>query len=265
MQPEIEGQFWFKLQGKPFLGSARIQLLEQVAATGSISAAARAIGMSYKAAWDAIDAMNNLSDQPLLKRQAGGRHGGGTRLTAHGEQVIAQYRAAEKAYQAFLEHMAQSTGELGDVWTLMRKLSMRTTARNHYQGKVSRITQGAVSDEVTVDIGQGLEVHAVVTHEAGQELGLEQGRAVHVLIKSSFVVLGEVTGDMRVSARNRLPGTVAHVEAGPVNAEVKLDLGHGRVLTAIVTREALDEGWVTEGAEACALIKASHVLLAVTD
>ncbi|MBK1735023.1 hypothetical protein CKO15_06935 [Halorhodospira abdelmalekii] len=64
MQPEIEGQFWFKLQGKPFLGGARIQLLEQVAATGSISAAARAIGMSYKAARDAIDAMNNLSDQP---------------------------------------------------------------------------------------------------------------------------------------------------------------------------------------------------------
>ncbi|MFP4160363.1 MAG: TOBE domain-containing protein [Ectothiorhodospira sp.] len=265
MQPEIEGQFWFKLQGQPFLGSARIRLLEQVAATGSISAAARAIGMSYKAAWEAIDAMNNLSDQPLLKRQAGGRHGGGTRLTAHGEQVIAQYRAAEQAYQAFLEQMAQSTGEPGDVWSLMRKLSMRTTARNHYQGTVSRITQGTVSDEVSVDIGHGLEVHAVVTHEAGQELGLDQGREVHVLIKSSFVVLDGMTGDLRVSARNRLPGTVAHVGAGPVNAEVKLDLGHGRVLTAIVTREALDEGWLIQGAGACALIKASHVLLAVTD
>ena len=97
MHPEIEGQLWFKLQGQPFLGSARIQLLEQIVATGSISAAARVIGMSYKAAWDAIDAMNNLTDQPLLKRQAGGRHGGGTQLTAHGEQVIAQYRAAEQA------------------------------------------------------------------------------------------------------------------------------------------------------------------------
>lgn len=265
MQPEIDGQFWFKLHGQTFLGGARIQLLEQIAATGSISAAARAIGMSYKAAWDAIDAMNNLADKPLLLRQAGGKHGGGTRLTAHGEQVIAQYRAAEQAYQQFLQQMARSTGELGDVWTLMRKLSMRTTARNHYQGKISRVTQGAVSDEITVDIGHGLEIHAVVTHEAGLELGLQVGREVHALIKSSFVILSEVADTLRFSARNRLQGVVSHIEAGPVNAEVKLDLGHGRVLTAVVTREALDEGWLTQGSRACALIKAPHVLLAVND
>ncbi len=265
MTPEIDGQFCFKLNGQPFLSSRRIALLEQIAATGSISAAARAIEMSYKAAWETIDAMNNLADEPLLVRQVGGKHGGGTQLTAYGLQVIAQYRAAEQIYQQFLQQMSQSSGELGDVWTLMRRFSMKTTARNHYQGQITRVTQGAVSDDVTVDLGHDLHIHAMVTHEASEELGLAVGRAVHVLIKSSLVMLSEASQAMRISARNQLKGVVSYIQAGPVNAEVKLELGQGRVITAIVTREALDEGWLTQGAPACALIKASHVILAVND
>ena len=79
---KLEGQFWFSHQGRRLAGQDRIELLACIAETGSISKAAKAAGMSYKTAWDAVDAMNSSSDQPLVERAAGGRGGGGTRLTA---------------------------------------------------------------------------------------------------------------------------------------------------------------------------------------
>jgi molybdate transport system regulatory protein len=113
VKADVDGRFWLNVEGKGFLGLGRIELLEQIEVTGSISAAARAMGMSYKAAWDSIDAMNNLADQPLLIRQVGGRHGGGTRLTEYGQRVINQYRAAECEYQRFMDRMREHLEDLG--------------------------------------------------------------------------------------------------------------------------------------------------------
>jgi len=67
----------------------------------------------------------------------------------------------------------------------------------------------------------------------------------------------------RVSARNRVAGTVIEREDGPINTEIVLDLGAGRTIVAVVTRESADELELRPGAPACALFKASHVILAV--
>lgn len=271
MKTEVDGRFWLNVEGKGFLGQGRIELLEQIGAMGSISAAARAMGMSYKAAWDSMDAINNLADQPLLIRQVGGRRGGGARLTEYGQRVIAQYRAAEGEYQRFMDVMREHLEHLGlkesrDGWNFMRRLAMRTSARNQFQGQVIRFTEGAVNDIVTVDVGEGIEISSVVTHEAALSLGLlREEREVQVLIKASFVTLCEAVEGLRFSARNRLCGTVSRIQPGAVNAEVKLDLSAGRTLTSIVTMDAVNEGWLKEGGRACALIKAPHVILAVSD
>ena len=92
-----------------FLGDTRIRLLEAIDKHGSITQAAKAVPLSYKAAWDAIDAMNNLADQPLVLRSTGGRNGGGTQLTEHGRKTIALYRALEEAYQSALDRLSAST------------------------------------------------------------------------------------------------------------------------------------------------------------
>ena len=271
VKADVDGRFWLNVQGKGFLGLGRIELLEQIEVTGSISAAARAMGMSYKAAWDSIDAMNNLADEPLLIRQVGGRHGGGTRLTEYGRRVIRQYRAAEREYQHFMDRMREHLEHLGlkdppDGWNFIRRLAMRTSARNQFQGKVVRFSEGAVNDVISVDIGDGIEISSVITHEAALSLDLlREGREVQVLIKASFVILCEDIEGMRYSARNRLCGTVSRIQPGAVNAEVKLDLSAGRTLTSIVTMDAVNEGWLKEGGRACALVKAPHVVLAVSD
>jgi molybdate transport system regulatory protein len=79
------------------LGPGKVMLLERIADSGSISAAARSMNMSYKHAWDLIEEMNVLFGKPLVSTQTGGKDGGGARLTAMGEAVVTRFRAIESA------------------------------------------------------------------------------------------------------------------------------------------------------------------------
>ena len=79
------------------MGPGRAELLEAVRQHGSISAAARVIGMSYKRAWDLVEAMNVAFREPLVEAARGGTSGGGAQLTPTGETVLASYRQVEAA------------------------------------------------------------------------------------------------------------------------------------------------------------------------
>jgi molybdate transport system regulatory protein len=77
------------------VGPGRADLLEAIGRTGSISAAAREMGMSYRRAWLLVDAVNRCFRRPLVARTAGGKGGGGARLTAQGAEVLRLYRRME--------------------------------------------------------------------------------------------------------------------------------------------------------------------------
>jgi len=77
------------------IGPGKADLLQAIARTGSISAAARAMGMSYRRAWLLVDALNAAFRRPLVETAAGGRRGGGARVTELGEEVLRRYRAME--------------------------------------------------------------------------------------------------------------------------------------------------------------------------
>jgi molybdate transport system regulatory protein len=77
------------------VGPGKVALLEAIARTGSISAAAREMGMSYRRAWLLVDAMNTLFRRPVVSASAGGRHGGGAALTEFGREVIERFREIE--------------------------------------------------------------------------------------------------------------------------------------------------------------------------
>ena len=267
--PHLTGHLEVSTELGAFLGDRRVRLLEEIARHGSISQAARHVPLSYKAAWDAVDAMNNLADRPLVERSAGGRAGGGTLLTDHGRRVIAMYRAVEAEYQGALDRLSAhfASEPVGDVQAfqrLLRRMAVRSSARNQFAGTIEALREGVVDVEVRVRIDERLEIAATVTRESAEQLALAVGGEVVALVKASSLML-LVDEDVRISARNRLWGTVTRVVEGPVNAEVTLALGAGRSAVAVVTRDAVQALGLRVDARACAAFKVSSVILAVTD
>ena len=94
---KAHGRFWFTLEGSNFLGRGRVELLQRIAETGSISQAAKAMKMSYKAAWDAVDAINRAWGKPLVES-----HPGGSTLTDDAIKLIAAFHEAEARHRGFM-------------------------------------------------------------------------------------------------------------------------------------------------------------------
>ncbi|MCG2586022.1 TOBE domain-containing protein [Massilia sp. TS11] len=259
----VEGALWMRIGSEKFGGKGRIDLLAKLAECGSITQAAKAVGISYKAAWDAIDAMNNLAGAPLVERAKGGRGGGGTRLTARGQQLVANFQTLEAAHQRFVRELSEQAGSLADDYLLIRRMAMKTSARNQFFGRVSAIRRGAVNDEITLCIVGGQSLVATITHESTQSLGLAVGSEAFALVKASSIMLADTAGGTRFSARNQLQGTISRLQTGAVNTEVNIDLGEGGSLAAIVTNESAAAMQLAPGAPVCALFKASSLILGV--
>lgn len=259
----LEAPLQLALGGRVLGGERQMRLLEAVEACGSITQAARMAGVSYKTAWDAIDAMNQLAGEPLVVRATGGRGGGGTVLTLRGRRLLAGYRRIEAEHRRFLAHLAEDAGHLADDYRLLRRMMMRTSARNQFMGTVSRIERGAVNDEVMLAIAGGHELVAVVTRESTDALGLAPGCEAIALVKSSSVILVTESEGVRFSARNALGGRIMRLHPGAVNTEVVLDIGAGLTLAAIITNTSADALGLEEGMQARAVFKASSVIVAV--
>lgn len=259
----LQGQLHMMVQGELLGGARHVALLEAIAETGSITHAAKVIGMSYKGAWDNIDHMNQLAGEPLLERISGGKGGGGTSLTQRGQQLVQNFRQIEAEHQKFLVLLSQQAAGMADDYLLMRKMAMKTSARNQFAGTVRAIQAGAVNDEVIVDIGGGHEIVAIVTHDSVVSLGLQVGGPAIALVKSSSVLLATDIQDVRFSARNRLSGTISRLHPGAVNTEVVLGLGEGQSIAAIITQGSSDALALAEGQRVTALFKASSVIVAV--
>lgn len=259
------GRFGVDLAAGSFLGDTRIRLLEAIELTGSISQAAREVPLSYKAAWDAVDAMNNLAEQPLVERAVGGKNGGGTRLTDYGRRVVSLYRAMEAEYQQALDRVTASlsNADAADpqaLRRLMRSVGVTPSARNQFVGPVTTLRAGEVTFEVGIRFDGMNEIVAQVSREGAEQLQLGIGRELHAWVNSSAVIL--MTDEkLRISARNQLWGTVSRIHEGPVAVDVVLALPAGRTVSALITRESLRELGLTEGMRACAVFKASSVTL----
>ncbi len=256
---ELEGRVWLKTSGKSFLGSGRVHLLELIGKSGSISKAAKEMGMSYKAAWDAVDAMNNLSDEPLVSRSTGGKGGGGTTLTPKGEETIKVFTALEEKYELFLSSIAKNSENFDALYKNLRRISMKTSARNQLFGKIDKMTKGIVNSEVELDIGDGNRIVSVITNDSAEALGFETGEEVYAIVKASWIILSKEK-PAKISARNILEAKVSGIIPGAVNSEIKMHVGE-KTLASVITNEALEELQIKEGDAVFAIFKASSVIL----
>jgi molybdate transport system regulatory protein len=260
---ELQGSIWMTVGGANLGGPDRVALLAKIAACGSITQAAKAIGMSYKAAWDAIDAMNNLAGEPLVERLAGGRGGGGTRLTRRGLQLVENFSIIEREHRRFVESLNQEAEGIADDYLLIRRMSMKTSARNQFLGKVTRLKTGAVNDEIELEVAGGHKLVAIITHESTDGLGLQLGAEAFALVKASSIIIVTDDEGAHFSARNRFAGVVARVQMGAVNSEVVIDLPGGGSIAAIVTNESCKALALAVGKAASAIFKASSVIVGI--
>ena len=141
---------------------------------------------------------------------------------------------------------------------------MKLSARNVFPGTVSGITKGAVNVEVTLTLKGGTPVTAVVTNASIDNLGLAVGKEAYVIVKASSVIIGTDLHDAKISARNIMCGTVVKVIEGPVNTEVDVEIGGGNTISAVITHGSAKSLGIKDGEHACALFKASSVILGVS-
>ncbi len=206
----------------------RIALLGHIAEQGSITRAAKSAGLSYKAAWDAIDELNNLAQKPLVERSVGGKGGGGARLTAEGERVLRLYQRLQ-----VLQAEVLGSDEAASDFNLLGRLMLRTSARNQLHGQVIAIEQHGRNDLIHLQLAGGLTLAAQITHDSTQRLELEIGVEVVALIKAGWLELLALDKPA-TPGHNCVSGTVDAIldaEDGP--SEVRIALPNGQVLCAL--------------------------------
>jgi len=99
----VNGSLWLESGGKRFFGPGPVELLERIAETGSIKQAAKAMGMSYKKAWDLINNLNSMGVRPFVVTSTGGEKGGGSSISEEARQMIAYHRQLRERFRQFLE------------------------------------------------------------------------------------------------------------------------------------------------------------------
>ncbi|MGC2458187.1 MAG: TOBE domain-containing protein [Gallionellaceae bacterium] len=260
---QVYGGIWMGRDEDAQISDIRISLLEKIGETGSITQAAKVVGISYKTAWDAVDAMQNISGESLVESLSGGKGGGGTRLTEAGQNLVQTYRMIQEEHQRFLSSIREGMDEFDNSYKVIRRLSMKSSARNQFFGKVTAIRGGSVNAEVELTLNGEDKIAAIITHESLENLGLKIGSEVWALIKASWVILSTEDSDFKISVRNRLRGTVSRLTKGQVNSDVVLTLAGGNTVSAIVTNDSIEHMGLEVGAKACALFKASSVILGV--
>ena len=185
---KIDALLALRSDGRFLVGRERIKLLEAVAECGSITKAAKIAGFSYKTAWEAVDAINNLLPSPAFITKSGGRSGGGAEVTDQGRRLIATFHRLEDRLSEISTLIAEE-GLEGHEQMLLWSLGIKISARNVFQTEVTHIKKWPVDVEVSLKMSDRHSILATVTNDAALDLGLTPGRQVLALIKSTFIHL----------------------------------------------------------------------------
>lgn len=210
----------------------RMEILRLTGLSGSISQAAREAGLSYKAAWQAIQTLTNLAGVALVDRAVGGAGGGGARLTPAGIQLL---EAADQMESARREVLARFSGGAAEA---LSGAGLRTSMRNHLPCAVLRLQASDAADpmmRVVLQLPQAAELVASITRESAELLALRPGLPVLALCKATAVAVHAGT-DSGTAQTNRLAGRVSRVSRGKLRDEVVLDLSSQLQLVGFAAR-----------------------------
>ena len=206
------------------MADKRLDILRRIGEAGSISEAARAAGVSYKAAWQALETLSNLAGAPLIDKAVGGSGGGGAQLTEAGKQLL---RAADLLSHARASAIDQLNLDRPGGLSVagVAGLSLKTSMRNLLPCRIAEIKESGGSVRVTMELANGTQLVSRITTESLQILGLKPGMPVLALFKATIVAIApEIVAKDGVSL---LHGEVAHASSLTGGGEVSLQLMPG--------------------------------------
>ncbi|NVK43221.1 MAG: TOBE domain-containing protein [Oceanospirillaceae bacterium] len=258
---ELDILLTLQTQGRDFINPKRIRLLEQIRREGSISRGAKAAGVSYKFAWDAVAEMNSLAGQPLVDRETGGKGGGGAHLTPYGERLLKIYTLLGQVEAMAVAAVQDERVSLDSLLSVVSRLGLQTSARNQLFGRVERLRPDDMSHKVSVRLDNGDLIHADITERSARRLRLELDKEVLALVKAPWVRL-EATDTGSDDRDNRLRGTLVGIERGTEFDEYRIELAGGESLCALVTRTGTTAGPFAIGERLVARFAPDQVILA---
>jgi molybdate transport system regulatory protein len=260
---ELSSALTLEMLGKPFLLEKRIVLLHAIQAHGSISKAAKAVPMSYKSAWEAVDMMNSLSPEAIVCRETGGKDGGGTTITEYGEKLLENYALLKEEHTRFLERLSTLTDIQSGTFKTIGRLAMQLSARNQIQAEVLSIESHGVNAKIVLKLKGGQLLCSVITQEAVDNLHIEVGEVITAIFKSSSVVLtdAQTIEKSMASDTNRVEGTVSNIEKDDANIKIVLDIGGHDKIVSVVPQPCLNDVELCEGSHIVVMIKYNNVML----
>ena len=206
----------------------RLDILRRIGEVGSISEAARGAGVSYKAAWQALENLSNLAGAALIDKSVGGSGGGGARLTQAGQQLLDAAERLNAARQGVLAELENSRDNTLSVQGLAG-LGLRTSMRNQLPCMVKSITRSAGSARVRLELPNGALLTSKITYESVELLGLQKGMAALALCKATAVSISTavpVRSDLNV-----LDGEISRLSPDGQGGDVAVQLMPGLQLT----------------------------------
>ena len=245
--------------GKPFLLEKRIELLHAIHEHGSISKAAKAVPMSYKSAWEAVDMMNSLSPEPIVARETGGKDGGGTTITAYGLQLLKNYAVLKEEHTRFLTRLSELTDIQSGAFKTIGRLAMQISARNQIQAEVVSVESQNVNAKIHLKLKSGQKFVSVITNEAVESLHIEENQTVIAIFKSSAVLLSNLRDEK--CEENGVEGIVNKIEKDAENVKVQVDIGNHDTIVSVMPVDSLEKMELNEGSSVKAVIKANDIMI----
>jgi len=255
---KIDGRFWLTKEGENFLGNGRIKLLKEIEKNGSISKAAKAMKMSYKAAWERVNQMNLLSDFPIIKKEIGGKGGGGTVLTPHAHELIATFEKFEILHRQFIERFSEAGDNPEYLARILGRTFLTTSARNQLLCKIESIQEHGIKGSIKLILDGVDTLYSDITIKSIQGMGLEKGLNAYAIVKSSDLFISSEEPPMS-SKYNILKGRVEKIESQGDSTEVAFLLAGGSSLVSVMP--LLKSDLLKEGQSAYASISKESIII----
>jgi len=236
------------------LAHKKVQLLENITVYGSISKAAKALGVTYKTAWGWIDKMNALSPRPLVQKISGGKDGGGTVVTAYAKELISIYEEVEALQQKHLHTLEASFSHLQEDEEHQQFTFSRLEAQ------IKDISIKADKAIFLLELSCGSKISAQTPASFVTVNRLAMGSKVSMLIESDTISISK-SFEKEISSRNKLKARVQKVNIDEEDVLLNLVLGDGQSLTSRITYKSYKDMQIKEDDEVMAVFKAYSVTL----